>query len=69
MTMTPAQDPQIKSVANCVPFSCGGIAWQVIYTLPVPASNAGWIVQEISFTRDETGPGAASAVDHYWDAF
>ncbi|MFS8069350.1 MAG: hypothetical protein ACMG6S_23555 [Byssovorax sp.] len=70
-TMTPAQEPQIKSTAEgCVPSSCGGIAWRVIYTLPVPAANAGWIVQEISFTRDETGPGAMPAVmNHYWEAF
>lgn len=52
--MKPSQDPQI-STTSCKADICGNIEWVVSFTLPVKAANAGWVVQEVSVTRNFVG--------------
>jgi hypothetical protein len=67
--MKASQDPEIQPVLPCSKQSCGGIAWLVNFALPVPAATDGWVVQEVMYSKDVTGPGATAVQDHYWEGF
>jgi hypothetical protein len=67
--MKASQDPEIQPVLPCSMQSCGGITWLVNFALPVPAATDGWVVQEIMYSVDVTGPGATAVQDHYWEGF
>jgi hypothetical protein len=64
-----SQDPEIQPVLPCSKESCGGITWLVNFALPVPAATDGWVVQEIMYSEDVTGPGATAVQDHWWEGF
>lgn len=59
--MMPAQAPMIVP-AMCQPFTCGGEAWYVQFTLPQAAANSGWIVQQVTSTVNGN-------VQQWWEAF
>ena len=67
--MKASQDPEIQPVLPCSKQSCGGITWLVNFALPVPAATDGWVVQEIMYSEDVTGPGAIAIQDHWWEGF
>jgi hypothetical protein len=64
--MTPTQAPIINTLL-CSPLSCGGELWEVNFSLPQPAANSGWIVQQL--TANVTMPDGGNTQAQWWEAY
>jgi outer membrane protein OmpA-like peptidoglycan-associated protein len=66
------QDPEINNLFGPTDFGCGGFEWLVEFKLPEPASQPGYIVQQISRNSNiQTFDGTKVAVPDviYWEAW
>lgn len=67
----PSQTPNISTVKGPQDKGCGGTDWRTKWSLPSPAGQDGWIIQEVKIDRDITRADGATIKKsyHYWEAW